>query len=66
MSATDDPIIRRRDDGSIDIDHYDHIARGQRASDQRAALGKLIAPVTWLLGAVRPELLRASRNGFPR
>ena len=66
MSATDDPIIRRRDDGSIDIDHYDHVARDLRAQDQRTALGKLIAPVIWLLGAVRPELLRVSRNGFPR
>jgi hypothetical protein len=51
MSATADPIIRRRHDGSIDLDRYDRIARGLRAQNQRAALKRLIALVNRLLGA---------------
>ncbi len=36
-----EPHIRRRSDGSIDIDHYDRVAHRLRASDQRAALAGL-------------------------
>lgn len=46
---TDSTSVRRRPDGSIDFDHYDRIARGLRAHDQRAALARLVAPVTRLL-----------------
>ena len=51
MPTTDDAIIRRRDDGSIDLDHYESIARTLRAREQRAALESSIAPVNWLFGA---------------
>jgi hypothetical protein len=46
---TDDPHIRRRADGSIDLDRYDRIARTHRAREQRAAFIWLIAPVMWVL-----------------
>lgn len=41
--------IHRRPDGSIDFDHYDRIARGLRAHDQRAAMTRLAAPMIRLL-----------------
>jgi hypothetical protein len=64
MSATDDPIIRRRPDGSIDLDHYDHRPRPARSSDQRAALQRLIAPVNRLLGA-GPGMSLSGERGSP-
>jgi hypothetical protein len=39
--APHDPPIRRRSDGSIDLDHYDARARRLRAREQRAALWRL-------------------------
>ena len=59
MSATDDPIIRRRHNSSIDLDHYDRIARDLRARDQRTALKRLIAPVSWRLGTLWSQSPRA-------
>jgi hypothetical protein len=46
---TDPQNIRRRPDGSIDFDHYDRIARGLRAHDQRAVLARLAPPMVRLL-----------------
>lgn len=46
---TDTQNIRRRPDGSIDADHYDRIASGLRAHDQRAALAQLASPMVQLL-----------------
>ena len=52
MSNITVPIIRRRADGSIDFDHYDRIARRQRARDQRAALERLAASARSPLGVL--------------
>ena len=60
MPSTTAPIIRRLPDGSIDFDHYDRIARRQRACDQRAALTLLIAPAHSLLGTLWHWLLDLS------
>lgn len=46
---SDPQNIRRRPDGSIDVDHYDRIARGLRAHDERAALARLAPPMVRLL-----------------
>lgn len=43
--------IRRRTDGSLDLDHYDCTARCLRARDLSAGLTSLAAPALWLLGA---------------
>lgn len=50
-------VVCRRADGSIDYTHYDRVARDMRAHDLRAALGILIAPGNWLLGALEPRTL---------
>lgn len=41
--------IRRRPDGSIDVDHYAGIACDLRAQDQCAALGRLAPPLVRVL-----------------
>ena len=46
---TDPQNIRRRPDGSIDFDHYDRIARGQRAHDQYATLAQMAHPIARFL-----------------
>ena len=46
---TDTQTIRRRPDGSIDLEHYERTARCLRAHDQRAALAWLAPPVARLL-----------------
>lgn len=46
---TDTQNIRRRPDGSIDHEHYDRVACGLRADDQRAALARLAPPIVQLL-----------------
>jgi 4-oxalocrotonate tautomerase len=43
--------IRLHPDGSIDFDHYERIARGLRACDQRAALALLATPIARFLRA---------------
>ncbi len=55
MSTTNHPVVRRRLDGSIDLDHYDRIARDLRVRDQRAVLESLVALVTRLFGASWPR-----------
>ena len=49
---TEDTRIRRRADGSIDIDHYDRLARRLRSDDVRGRLSRLQAPISRLLRAV--------------
>jgi hypothetical protein len=53
--APHDPPIRRRSDGSIDLDHYDARARRLRAREQRAAL--------WRLTVSLARLVAHSRHG---
>ena len=48
---TEDTRICRRPDGSIDIDHYDRLARRLRADDLRGGLTRLQAPIARLLRA---------------
>jgi hypothetical protein len=59
---TDPQNIRRRPDGSIDVDHYVHIARGLRAHDERAALARLAPPMVrllWIFGSRPSARIRA-------
>lgn len=49
--------IRRRLDGSMDIEHYDRIARDLRSHDQRAALDQVLNALDWLLKAFGSHLL---------
>lgn len=46
---TDSQNIRRRPDGSIDHEHYDRVACGLRAHDQRAVLSGLAPSIARLL-----------------
>ena len=63
-------IIHRRPDGSIDFDHYDRVARDQRAHDQRAALARLAAPMHSLVGMLWHGIVGlgalASSSWWPR
>jgi len=64
MSTITDPIIRRRPDGSIDVDHYDGIARYLRARNQCATLKRLIVPAGGL--PPRPDLHCDTDSDAPR
>jgi len=45
--------IKRRADGSIDLDYYDSVARRLRARDQSSAITWLISPLMVLLRDIR-------------
>lgn len=48
----DSPQIRRRADGSIDLEHYERIARRLRGDDLRAGLARMKPPIAWLVRAI--------------
>ncbi len=59
--------MRRRLDGSIDIAHYDRIARDLRSHDQRAALDQVLNALEWLMKSFGLHLLmRIGRLGGRR
>jgi hypothetical protein len=57
--APHDPPIRRRADGSIDLDHYDARARRLRAREQRTALWRLTVSLARLVAHSRQGLAPA-------